>query len=86
MAAMPKPDPIRLPLVPPGSSRTIIKIIGQTDPMDSIFLEGPDDNAADLVCGACGSTLITGMSQIKLKPNYAFECAMCKRWNDPPPS
>jgi hypothetical protein len=86
MADMPKPDPIRLPLVPPGSHRTIMKIIGQTDPMDSVFWEGPDENAADLVCGACGSTLITGIGRIRLKSKHALECAICRRLNDPTPS
>jgi hypothetical protein len=86
MAAMNKPDPIRLPLVPTGANRTIIKIIAETNPMDSIFLEGPDEDAADLVCGNCGSTLLTGLGRISLKPKHALECAMCKRWNDPPPS
>jgi hypothetical protein len=86
MAAMPKPAPVRLPLMPPGPHFTVVKIIGQTEPVDSVFFEGPDKDAADLICGSCGSTLITGVGRMRLQPGHALECAFCKRLNGSSPS
>jgi hypothetical protein len=74
---MPKPQ-IRLKVItrPDPSTRVILSDAGK-----SPMVMGTDRSAPDLVCGSCGSALVTGFAG-RAFHGVVFVCQICGAFNE----
>jgi len=79
------PQSIRLRLVPPETdffrTRSVLsRPEGYAG--DTRFFVGSSSTAPDLLCGKCGSVLVTGAL---MGPGIVFQCGSCRAFNDNTP-